>query len=245
MAQQGARAPRRRYFAVAEEILYSIATGGLGPGSRLPDERALAEQCSVSRSTAREALLALELSGIIEVRPGAGSYVATPSRPVSALPSEASPKNIIETRSVVETAAARLGAENFSPAGGRELERALSISSDHLDADDASGYWISNVAFHREVARSSGNPVLTHIIEQLIDPDQHPLWTMVDSITSQAHENRAGQHGEHQLIYAAIVSGDADGAEAAMKSHLAAISARIFGGGGGGLRPARPRNIQR
>ena len=70
--------PRRRYLAVAEEVLHAIAIGNLRPGDRLPDERALAQQCSVSRATVREALLALELGAVIDVRPGAGCFPAPP-----------------------------------------------------------------------------------------------------------------------------------------------------------------------
>jgi DNA-binding FadR family transcriptional regulator len=76
---------RRRYLDVAEEILRSVALGNLRPGDRLPHERDLARRCEASRTTVREALLALELSGVVEIWPGAGCFMTEVSNKAGSL----------------------------------------------------------------------------------------------------------------------------------------------------------------
>ena len=103
--RRGAAGERRRYLVVVEEVLRSVAVGALAAGDRLPDERSLADRCSVSRATVREALLALELGGVVDIRPGSGVYlsgmgVRSGSPPVPAL--DASPRELLEARQVVE-----------------------------------------------------------------------------------------------------------------------------------------------
>src|ERR1700729_2196655 len=90
---------RRRYLGVAEEILRAVALGDLGVGDRLPHERELARRCGVSRSTVREALLALELGGVVEVRPGAGCFLVGTSSSagsMAALPIDSRPRQLLE-----------------------------------------------------------------------------------------------------------------------------------------------------
>src|SRR6218665_2226433 len=72
---------QRLYRLIAERIAQKIRAGGFPVGSRLPAERELAELWQVSRSSVREALIALELSGYVEVRVGSGVYVTTARGP--------------------------------------------------------------------------------------------------------------------------------------------------------------------
>jgi GntR family transcriptional regulator, uxu operon transcriptional repressor len=78
------RAARRRYLDVADHILRAVAAGTITLGDRLPNERELSSVCAVSRSSVREALLALELGGVIEGRPGSGWYLTGVGAPASA-----------------------------------------------------------------------------------------------------------------------------------------------------------------
>ncbi len=72
---------QRRFEQVAEQISKLIQKGKLKPGMRLPPERELALQLEVSRPTVREAMIALEISGLVEVRVGSGIYVLNTSSP--------------------------------------------------------------------------------------------------------------------------------------------------------------------
>src|SRR5689334_16104445 len=71
----------RRYLDVADGILAAVGAGHLSPGDRLPNERELARICNTSRTTVRDALLALELFGVVDVRPGSGCYISSLNSP--------------------------------------------------------------------------------------------------------------------------------------------------------------------
>ena len=96
--------PRRLYHQVADQIRVVIDQGGFTPGTRLPPERELALQLGVSRPSLREALLALEIQGRVEIRMGSGVYVcaapsASPSEPIAL---GDSPSELMQARSVFE-----------------------------------------------------------------------------------------------------------------------------------------------
>jgi DNA-binding FadR family transcriptional regulator len=227
----------RRYLGVAEEILRAVAVGNLGVGDRLPDERALAQRCGVSRSTVREALLALELGGIIEVRPGAGCFllgVGAHHAPALTLRVDSLPGQMLEVRQLLEPAAARLcaasiragdlaGLSRLLDDAERESERSSSESLDRLVA--------LNLAFHRDLSRACGNEVLAETVGQLVDAAKHPLWALVDSIDVRNAESRRMQVAEHRAVLAAVAGGRQQEAAEHMAAHLGAISNRIFGSG--------------
>jgi DNA-binding FadR family transcriptional regulator len=71
--------PRRLYRQIADQIRGLIGSGEFPAGSRLPPERDLARQLGVSRPSVREALIALEVEGLVEVRIGSGIYVMAPN----------------------------------------------------------------------------------------------------------------------------------------------------------------------
>jgi len=228
-------AGRRRYLAVAEEILHAIALGQLAPGDRLPDERALAVRCEVSRPTVREALLALELGGVIEVRRGAGCFVTLPGTrpgPAPALPMDAVPRQILQVRRLLEPAAARSCAAGLVPAQRARLAAVVDAAAEQLAAGATDGtdrFSECNQEFHRQIALGSGNDVLAELIRQLIDPTRHPLWTLVDTLAGRRQEVRASQLAEHRAVLDAVLRGDGDGATEAMAVHLTAMSDRMFG----------------
>jgi DNA-binding FadR family transcriptional regulator len=226
---------RRRYLDVAEEVMRAVAIGSIGVGDRLPNERQLALRCDVSRSTVREALLALELSGVIEVRPGSGCYLTgmgVHSGTVVTPPADSSPRELIEVRQTVEPAVARLCAVNMR---GEDIRRI-----GHL-VDDAAGESQSlptpgldrfvrlGLAFHRELAAVCGNAILAGLTSHLVDAGEHPLWMLVDAIVVRDPDTRTRQVEEHQAILGAIAQGDGARAAEAMTSHLGALSDRIFG----------------
>jgi DNA-binding FadR family transcriptional regulator len=240
-------AARRRYLGVAEEVLRAIAIGNLAPGDRLPDERALAQRCGASRSTVREALLALELGGVIEVRPGAGCFVTTTSSrpgPALSLHVDSAPRQMLEVRQLLEPAAARRCALTLSDRDRVALAATIEAAAGHLAGSgpaSVDGYLECNLHFHRQIARASGNAVLAELTDQLIDPEKHPLWTLVDTLVGRDRDTRAQQLVEHRAILDAIIAGDGELAEESMTAHLCAMSQRIFGAPASQVRPARPR----
>jgi DNA-binding FadR family transcriptional regulator len=225
----------RRYMAVAEEILRAVAVGNLGVGDRLPDERALAQRCGVSRSTVREALLALELGGIIEVRPGAGCFLLgvgphqTPALRVDSLP-----RQMLEVRQLLEPAAARLCAASIRQDDLANLSRLLDDAereSTGSSPESLDRFLALNLGFHRELSKACGNQVLADTVGQLVDAAKHPLWALVDSIDVRNAESRQMQLAEHRAVLKEVVGGHQDEAAEAMAAHLEGISNRIFGAG--------------
>src|SRR5471032_1431361 len=96
--------PRRLYRQIADQILALIAHGEFTPGERLPPERDLAQQLGVSRPSLREALIALEIAGSVEIRQGSGVYVCRAlersSNATAALGE--SPSELMQARAVLE-----------------------------------------------------------------------------------------------------------------------------------------------
>jgi DNA-binding FadR family transcriptional regulator len=226
---------RRRYLRVAEEVLRAVALGSLSVGDRLPDERDLSNRYGVSRSTVREALMALELGGVVEIRPGAGCFLAgmgVHTGPSVSLPMDTSPRDLLEVRQLIEPAAARLCARATSPETLARLRAMVDDAEAFAGSDDPEGldhFVIVNLAFHRELALSCGNTILANITGRLVDGGEHPLWVLVDGMVVRAADTRAQQVTEHRRILDAITAGRGDLAEEAMTAHLGAMSSRMFG----------------
>src|SRR6218665_1933573 len=97
--------PRRLYQQIADQVRQLILNGQYPPGSRLPAERELAQQLGVSRPSLREALIALEIDGTIEIRMGSGIYALTAGKPASTGRSLGeSPLELMKARAVIESA---------------------------------------------------------------------------------------------------------------------------------------------
>src|SRR3954471_3817160 len=110
--------PLQRYEHVAERIAAEIRAGAFAAGERLPSERELARRLEVGRASVREAIAALGVQGVIETRPGSGSFVAPDARerlPAAALARDASPTDLLEARALIEPEIARLAAQRGRP----------------------------------------------------------------------------------------------------------------------------------
>lgn len=231
------RVERRRYLEVAEEVLKSVAMGDLAVGDRLPDERTLAQRCGVSRSTVREALLVLEVGGVIEIRRGAGCYLVgngIRSETRVSLPMDSLPRQLLEVRQLLEPSVAHLCALRITRRDLASLRGLLEEAHNETlqpSPDYADRFLRMGLAFHRELSHACKNAVLTTVVDQLVDVDRHPLWLLVDSIQVRDPAICTLQVEEHRQILDEIAAGNADAAAEAMAVHLGALSARIFGSG--------------
>src|SRR6201992_3793206 len=144
--QHGEANSHRRYLAVADGILAAVGAGHLGPGDRLPNERELARICDTSRTTVRDALLALELFGVVEVRPGSGCYISSltsPRRKTSGVMMDAVPRELIEARIHIEPQVARICAGHVPAAEIRRLRRLVDeceAEGERAASDDLSNF---------------------------------------------------------------------------------------------------------
>jgi DNA-binding FadR family transcriptional regulator len=217
---------------VAQALLVDITCGRYGSGDRLPGDRQIAETFGVSRATAREAQLALEVIGAVEVRHGDGAFVRWPPALVGGVdgsPLDAPPRELIETRCSIEPVVAKLAATRISAAILTGLRRNLDETAELVDDDAALPRFMEvGLQFHAELAPGCGNALLADIVSQLVNAEMHPLWALVNQQAMAAKAARHDQLREHCAVLEAIEAGDADRAEGAMAAHLRALDTAIF-----------------
>jgi GntR family transcriptional regulator, transcriptional repressor for pyruvate dehydrogenase complex len=205
-----------------ERIRELIATGEWGPGTRLPRESDLAQQLGLSRNSLREAVRALSLARVLEVRQGDGTYVSSLD-PSELLEPTLSATNLLRGRTVLdlfgvrrmlEPEAAALAARAADPQVladlRRELERMIAAG------DDAEELVNADAAFHDVIAAAPGNGVLRALLRSLSTRTARArLW---HGIAERGALDLARE--EHKRIYDAIAAGDADLARAATLLHI-------------------------
>ena len=212
----------QRYERVAERLAAEIRSGAYAPGERLPSERDLARRLEVGRASVREAIAALQVEGLIETRPGSGSFVAADAvaRLPSAtpLPHDASPSSVLEARELLEPAVARLAAERGRP--DAVAERLLAGMEAAAEAGDLAGWNESDRLFHRQIAAMTANPVLLGIADHIAGLMDQPLWQRLrdDSIAEPGHT--AIHLAEHRMIYEAVTGGQPDAAAFYAHEHV-------------------------
>lgn len=212
----------------------AIGSGRLNPGDRLPNERELASITGASRPTVRDALLALDLFGVVEVRPGSGAYVTSTGarRPGSPSMFDSPPKELLEARGKIEPAVAGLCAGRVSPDELKKLSDLIDECEEvgrRSPRDQYEEFLRLSHKFHHALALNCGNAILADITRQMVDVTAHPLWMVVNGLHVRDQEARATQISEHRAVLAAIASNDAFAASSAMSDHLGGLEARIFG----------------
>lgn len=210
---------RRLYVQIADQIRGMIGNGEVAPGARLPAERDLARQLGVSRPSLREALIALEVEGLLDVRVGSGIYVSQPGeRPRgAALDGASGPFEVIRARWMIEGECAALAAKHGSAAQLRairdahaELQKEAKRHHNPLDADRA---------FHVRIAEATGNSALELVVQTLWDQRVGPLYRALES-KLEYPAMAAETTREHAAVLRAILARDAAGARAAMRRHM-------------------------
>jgi GntR family transcriptional regulator, transcriptional repressor for pyruvate dehydrogenase complex len=216
---------RRLYQQIADQIRGLIQNGTYPVGARLPPERDLALQLGVSRPSVREALIALELEGSIEVRMGAGVYVreiggrvpnATRSLGESAI-------ELLQARSALEGSVVALACGVATPAGIAAVAKAL----EEMRAAIAEGRspLKGDRAFHRAIAALTGNSVMERLVMELFDSRHSAIASQLRE-RSDTPETWVEALREHEAILRALESRDVLGAQTAMRSHLQASQDR-------------------
>jgi DNA-binding FadR family transcriptional regulator len=233
--------PRRLYRQIAEQLRGLIRGGEYPVGARLPPERDLAVQLRVSRPSVREALIALEVEGLVEVRMGSGIYVIHP-RPgpsASRVESALSPFEIIRARQLIECELAALAAANKKHASiARGLREALAM----MEADIAREVMPirGDRLFHVRVAEASDNGALLRVVTELYDERNNPLFERLGRHFERVATWRQAV-AEHRAVVTAIAAKDPARARAAMHEHLQRSHDRFgaaWAGGDPAIRPA-------
>jgi len=218
--------PQRLYRRIAAQIAQLIRRGEYKTGQRLPPERDLAALLQVSRPSVREALIALEVEGYVEVRVGSGVYVTSkrPAPRAVPLPPDSGPFELISARRLLESECAALAARHASPAQVRRIESALAA----MERDRRRGLMPldNDRRFHLEIAQASGNSALALAVRTLWDQRTGPLFLRLEHHFDTPDLWQAAIV-EHDAVMAAVAKHDAAGARAAMRRHMDAAARRF------------------
>jgi GntR family transcriptional repressor for pyruvate dehydrogenase complex len=216
---------RRLYQRIADQIRALIDEGKFADGERLPPERDLAQQLGVSRPSIREALIALEIEGIIEVRMGAGVFVCAPARhPAHAARSMGeNPIELMHARAALEGSVIALASARVT----REMLEPVRAALDAMRAAIADGRspLPHDREFHLSIAAMTGNSVLLRLVGELFDSRHSPISSRI-SERAESRETWMSAFEEHQTILAALENADVLAAQTAMRAHLYASQRR-------------------
>lgn len=228
---------QRRYLNVAQDLLIAINKGEYAAGDRLPAHSEIATKFQVSRPTAREAFLALELVGAIEVRHGDGTFVRSVARVGGdGNPLDVPPRELIETRMAIEPVAVSLAASRVTPDRLALLEGYLDRQAELVEDPNGVAEFVAlGLQFHSDLAPGCGNSLLAGVIAQLVNIESHPLWVLVNQHGLPDPASRQLQVDEHRAVLKAVQDGDGVSAAEAMRAHLGHLDRAIFLNGG----PAR------
>lgn len=208
------------YEQLVDRLREYVREEGLKAGDRLPAERVLAQDLGVSRPTVRQALVVLEVQGLIDVRHGGGTYLRQdnlePSTFAQVLDRQRRLPDILDAREALEVKLAELAAERRTPedlaaiqAGLEEMAASIGEGGSGADGD---------ASFHAAVTAAAHSSLLEHLMHQLSAD------ITVSRIESLAQEGRPPQSlAQHRSIADAIAAGDAGGARDAMRRHLRSV----------------------
>ncbi|MCV6824487.1 MULTISPECIES: FadR/GntR family transcriptional regulator [Halocynthiibacter] len=219
-----------RYRLVAQQIAERILEGDLKAGQKMPAERELVEQLSVSRATVREALIALEISGFVENRFGAGMQVSThpPSTNTLSALVTPGPFELLEARLLVEGETAALAADHITDA---ELEK-LEELTEQMSGEHENEFWGDNAdeLFHLTIARATRNLALENTVlgfwRQRV---QLPMWVKMHGRVNVARM-KPSLVQEHRAIIEALRKRSAEEARLAMRHHISQFGIQLLEG---------------
>lgn len=215
------RAPRA-FEAIAALIRAELVAGHLGVGSRLPSERALAQQFGVSRNTLREALRSLEHAGLVVLHKGAqgGAFIAERSGQAIATGLQdlfsvgaIQPAQLTEARIWLEAVVVREACRRATADDIAELRRNIDETAAALAAGDFARRAQKNIEFHRILARMTGNPIMVVVVNGVLDVLREFIRTIGD------HPNHHVLPSRRRFV-AHLERGDAEAAVAEMEASL-------------------------
>jgi DNA-binding FadR family transcriptional regulator len=206
----------RLYQSVADQVAQLIRTGEYGRGDRLPPERDLSRQLGVSRPVVREAMIALEIAGLVEVRGGSGVYVKAAAAPTHVPDAGEGPYEAFVARRAIEGEIAAAAAENATPADLEELAAAIQQMRDPTQA--AAAVDPGDRRFHFAIAGASGNAIYAGVIRYIWDEllNRGPLWGKL----RERRTFRPTRLAEHEAILRAIADRNPKEARSAMHAHF-------------------------
>jgi|SRR5438105_2047039 len=223
-------APRRLYRQIADQLRTLIEGGEYPVGTRLPPERDLAVQLGVSRPSVREALIALEVEGLVEVRMGSGIYVLDAQPAGTRRITAEAPLETIRARQLIESELAAHAARTMKRSQIGGLREAIAV----MEGEAAAGQLPTrgDRLFHLRIAEASANSVLVRIVTDLYDERHNPLFQQLGS-HFETTRSWVDAIAEHRAVVDAIASRSPQAARDAMTQHLVSSHNRFTVGWAG------------
>lgn len=212
--------PKKLYENIVDRVLHLIQTGALRSGDKLPTEKEMAQEMSVSKTAVREAMSALESMGYTKSRVGEGTFVADITLDSLMLPvsivlaqEKAREDDLLELRLILEVRSAELAAQRITPAQMQRLGRLLEAMRREVEAGGTA--CDADVQFHKVLASGTGNSVFCRIYEMC----QTVLVETISMVMNYPGQARMA-YEKHLEIYNAVRNGDSLAAAEAMRRHL-------------------------
>ncbi|USQ82232.1 FCD domain-containing protein [Ornithinimicrobium faecis] len=230
----------RLYEQIVEQLLAHIREEKLGAGDKLPPERELAQALQVSRASLAQALVALEVVGVVQVRHGGGAVILDRSTEDDALLSavrehQNSLPDIIDARSALEAKLAALAARRATPEDLRAIDEALELMERQVAAGERP--LEGDRAFHAAVTTAGHSRVLARLMAEI---SELILETRIESLSQPGRPEESLE--QHRAVATAIREQDPLAASLAMTRHIATVSDVAFlrpeDGAGGREEPA-------
>ncbi len=214
---------------VARRLVDYLLSGGVEPGARMPSERQLAEAFGVGRSAVREAIAALTLIGLIEVRHGDGTFLKRPDSPLlpqvvewGLLLGEKRTIDLVEARQLIEVDIAGLAALRRSEDDLADLARILSrMELESGNSAESAAFVDADVEFHLRLAEAAGNSALRDVLTSV----QALLRAWIGRVIAEGYRDIS--YAEHVPILEAVRSQDERAAELAMDAHMRSAARRL------------------
>lgn len=218
---------RRLYERVAHAVASEIMSGRYRIGERLPSERDMAVLYKVSRPTVREAMIALEVDGLVEMATGSGVFVRSLRRNRGvAGPADVGPFELLEARARIEGEAAAMAAKHITEEELAVLEALVA----EMEAENARDVVMSEDAdqrFHLTIAAATRNSAMEQVVRGLWDARNQSLQSVrfIEKVRAAGVKPRIE---EHAAILAALRSRDPRAARHAMRAHLRGVADMVF-----------------
>jgi GntR family transcriptional repressor for pyruvate dehydrogenase complex len=210
------RSAHKRYQEIVSSITAAIRDGKYAPGARLPGERELAKEFGVGRSAIREAMVALEVHGLVEARQGTGVFIVPSPRCIGAPTTSFSAIEIITARRLCEGEAAALAAATITDVDLAKLAkrvRDLQTRSIGAAAD------VAAEGFHLTLAQSTDNSAIVHVVTKLLH-----MQRMSNSCRALIERARSARvqtwHHAYLQVFRAVRAGDSAAARSALHEHF-------------------------
>jgi len=214
--------PKRLYRQIADQLAQLIASGEFPAGTRLPAERELATTLGVSRTSVREAIISLEMSGLVEVRVGTGIFVTAPDSAGRrhGVDGGPGPFELLDARRLIEGEIAALAARQASADDIEAIRHCVSDMEQRVD--DFAAREAADRDFHLRIAKATRNSSLELVVEGLWD-QRAELWGRLQQ-HFHTHDLALQTIRDHAAIAKAIAARDADAARGAMQRHISRVA---------------------